>query len=309
MTPRAWLNLTLLAVVAALALVAVYEPGIEAPPPATTLTDLDPDEVTRIRIQRADAEAVLLENRDGRWRLREPVTVAANEFRARSLARIAAAESLGTLPPADDQLSDFGLAPAKVRLWLNERELAFGGSTALDHRRYVLTGGVLHMIDDRYQHHLTAGWPEMVATALLEPEWTPVAIELPDLTLRRGEGGNWTVDPPQPEAGTDDVLGLVDAWRQADAVWVRRLEAGEAEAVISIHLDGEETPLKFEIRGREPDLVLGRRDLGIQYHLSAESADRLLRLREPETTAGGEVEQAVDTEAVPEPIAPPALAD
>ncbi|NIR98109.1 MAG: hypothetical protein GWO03_08720, partial [Gammaproteobacteria bacterium] len=109
--------------------------------------------------------------------------------------------------------------------------------------------------------------------------------ELPDITVAQDEEGNWTVTPRPEHYSADSAPMLADAWQSARAMKVERAGPEEAEpdeAAVKLHLAGREEPVVFTIVQREPELVLGRPDLGLRYRLSKSDAEELLELPEPE---------------------------
>jgi hypothetical protein len=277
---RTALNLLLLVAVAVLAAVAIFQPGVQEPPPAPTLTDRDPGAVQRVRIERPEQPPVVLEKRAGRWYVAEPLSMPANAFRIQSLLEVLSFASDRQFATQDLDLPRFGLAPPKASLFLDDLRLDFGDTESLSGRRYVRSGEAVHLIADRFYHQVMAGAPGFAHLGPLGPDPEPVALDLPDLTLRH-EGGRWVVEPDDPAAGADAVQRLVDAWRSVQAITVRPLEAAAGGRSLTVALQGQEAPLRFLVSETPHALVLARPEAGVQYHLPVESAERLLRLRPP----------------------------
>ena len=126
--------------------------------------------------------------------------------------------------------------------------------------------------------------------ALIPPPLQPpgshiVAIELPDLSVKVDDKGKWSVTPEHPDMEADAVQNLVDEWREAQALRVSRYQGDKAQGTVKITLDKQTTPLTFEILERDPELILGRADIGMRYHISDEQADRLMQLAKKEPAA------------------------
>ena len=288
MSRRAALNLLLLGAVAVLAALVFLQPGIETPPPVPTLTDRAPDSVARLRIERSGQTAVLLEKREGRWLMVEPLSLPANGFRIQTLLEVLGAATERSYRVQDLELARFGLEPPQASLVLDDLRLDFGDTESLSGRRYLRVGDRVHLVTDRFYHLTVSGAPGFVHLGPLGPEPQPVAIEVPELTLRLQEG-RWVAEPEHPEAGADAVQGLVDAWRTAQAITVRALEPPGAGRPVTVTLTGQGEPLHFLVSETPHALVLARPDAGVQYHLPVESGDRLLRLRAPAPPGDGAV--------------------
>lgn len=280
MSRRTALNLVLLIAVGVLAAVAVFQPGVEEPPPVPTLTSRDPASVGRVRIERPDQAAVVLEKREGRWYVAEPLSLPANAFRIQSLLEVLGLASDRQFAVGDLELSRFGLEPPRATLVFDDLRLEFGDTETLSGRRYVRAGDTVHLTADRFYHQIVAGAAGFAHLGPLGPDPDPVAFQLPDLTVRH-DGGRWIVEPDDPAAGADAVQRLVDAWRTVQAITVRPAEAAAGGRSLTVTLRGQEVPLRFLVSETPHALVLARPDAGVQYHLPVESAERLLRLRAP----------------------------
>lgn len=286
MSHRAVLNLLMLGAVAGLSALVFLQPGIETPPPVPTLTDRTPEAIARVRIERPGQTAVVLEKREGGWLMLEPLSLPANGFRIQTLLEVLGAATERSYAVQDLELARFGLDPPRASLVLDDLHLDFGDTEPLSGRRYLRVGDRMHLVTDRFYHPIVSGAPGFVHLGPLGPEAEPVAIEVPELTLRL-QGGRWVAEPEHSEAGADAVQGLVDAWRTAQAITVRALESPGAGRPAAVTLKGQEAPLRFLVSETSHALVLARPDVGIQYHLPRESGDRLLRLRLPTPPGDG----------------------
>ena len=149
MNRRSLLNLVLSALVLGLIL-WIWSLQPQALPP---LTDLQPQQIERIRISDTTGREIRLERRAGHWWLgRTP----ADQGRIQQLLGICATPSLRRFPMGEHRLAEFALAPPTLRLWLNDLELDFGTTDPINGWRYVRLGGQIHLIGDGFQHHLSA---------------------------------------------------------------------------------------------------------------------------------------------------------
>lgn len=288
MNKRNLLNLGLLLLIGILVLLAIYEPGIEAPKENPRLLDIDREAIKQIRIERQGQETVALE-RDalGDWNLTAPLAIGASEFRISSLLRVTEQKSLGSYPADSERLARFGLATPRVTLTLNDKaKVAFGDTTALDQRRYVQIGDRVHLVTDTLYYHLIGNYTTFIRQQLL-PEGTAIgALTLPGLTVR-WQADRWQVEPKPEHFSADQVTRLLDAWQLASAVQVKPYDGNKGET-ITIEPKGEGAPITFLLTARSPDLVLARPDLGIQYQLAESSVGELLELQPMEEAAAKE---------------------
>ncbi|UCH52790.1 MAG: hypothetical protein JSW09_09340 [Pseudomonadota bacterium] len=83
---RWWVNLALLALVATLVLLVVFEPGKKQPESLPKLTNVSTDMVVRVRLLRPGLEDITLEKGPAGWRLSAPLKARANDFVVDNLA-------------------------------------------------------------------------------------------------------------------------------------------------------------------------------------------------------------------------------
>ena len=279
MRSRLILNLVLLAVIAVLGALAFFEPG-KKKTETIPLAKVDENALTALTLKNQDT--IQFEKKDGHWRLAAPFRAPANEVRVRQLIDIAKSNREAEYPLKPEDRAKFELDQPKATLVLGDTTLLFGGSDPINMRRYVQVGDTLYLVNDDFFHHLTASATDYVDKKLL-PEGAKIKeIVLPGLKASLGQDGKWTREPPGE--AKSDLNELATAWTTARAIEVKRLEKPPQGETIKIGLV-EGGPLEFTIVQREPDLILARSDLGLQYELTGETTRQLLNLPKPEPQA------------------------
>lgn len=281
MNRRNLLNIGLLALVGLLLLLVLYEPGIEKPVAPPTLLSLDKGAITQITIRRDGQQEIELRlEEDGQWWMVQPLRHAADPFRIDSLLRIGTINSLGRFNVPPEKLAAYRLENPPVTLILNgETTIAFGDSTPLDQRRYVMVNGQGHLISDTLYYHLIGSFPTFLRRQLLDEGSGIDALTLPGLTIQWQEG-RWHLEPEPAHYSADQVTRLLDGWRLASALEIKPYD-GKGGEPITLTLRDTGHPLELLVTSRQPDLVLARPELGIQYHFDAATAAQLLQLPEP----------------------------
>jgi hypothetical protein len=145
---RAKINLLLLAVVALLGLLV----WLSQPSPLPPLTQLDPQQITRIRISNLQGRETSLLQQENLWMSDNRP---ADQPRVRQLLKICQTPSLQRFTAPDD-LTPYDLAPAPIVMTLNDSTLSFGNIDPVNGWRYVLHQGEVHLIADGFYHHLVA---------------------------------------------------------------------------------------------------------------------------------------------------------
>lgn len=279
--PRQLLNIGLLAAVAIMVLLVVYEPGKEAPPEQVRLTALKHDDVNHILLKRADKTDIELEKRNNVWFMLKPYTVAANDFRAQTISRIATAVShahydIGTVDSKKFKLDN----PVATITFNKQYHVALGNNEPLKRRRYMKSDQQLHIVDDTFYYQVMSPATTYASYSLLAPDSTITQLDLPKLKLKL-QDGNWQVSPKPKDYSADSVTGLLNEWRHSQSLEVEVYEGKKLKPAITIHLANQDKPVSFALLRKKPDAYLIRPDLKLQYKLTEENLDKLLSLPPP----------------------------
>ncbi|MDX1251961.1 MAG: hypothetical protein IDH49_06875 [Gammaproteobacteria bacterium] len=230
-------------------------PPVSKPIP---LTELQAGSISQIRIEYREGEIITLYKESHGWRISQPISVPANDERVAQLLRLIKAER------QDIQGKELaGVQPGvpHFRVSFDDLELAFGGVEPASGRRYVLMGKAVYLISDRDYQHAMVALAELVSPLLLPAGFLPVQIIAPGVTMANGDPG-WS--------------DLADAWCRTRAF---RVEGWSAESKpigeIIVRLEPA-AEFHFEIIATEPELILARHDIGMQYRLTRDQAKRLL---------------------------------
>ncbi|MCG8044516.1 MAG: DUF4340 domain-containing protein [Candidatus Thiodiazotropha endolucinida] len=148
MVSRTKINLLLLAAVGLLGLLV----WLSQPAPLPPLTHLDPQQITRIRINDLQGREISLMRRQNQWMSGDQP---ADQSRVRQLLKICRTPSLSRFTAPDD-LEPYGLAPSPIMMALDDTTLSFGNSDPVNGWRYVHHRGEVHLIADGFYHHLIA---------------------------------------------------------------------------------------------------------------------------------------------------------
>lgn len=267
---RGWLlNIALLAAVAALAWFVWLTPSRDEQA-KQALSTLKSAQANRITLERLGQPAVMLERRDTQWLITAPFKTRADEFQVLRMLTILEAQPTAQLPATD--LERFDLQAPVAVLTIDDVEYAFGGINAVTREQYVRRGDTVYVVALRHGAGLPANALALVRRVLLSEQEQPVAIALPEFSLSQKDG-SWTLTPPA-DTSQDDLQRYADQWRHASAAQAEPYDKRPSLAEIRITLrDG--AVLEFGVLQRAPQLVLWRRDSGMQY-LFLEAAGRAL---------------------------------
>lgn len=271
MTSKNVINLALLAVIAALGAVAYFEPGVDKVQDKP-IAKVDADTLDKVTLTNKDT--IVFEKKNGHWTLTAPFKAPVNEIRVRQLVDIGKAQIESEYPVKPEDLARYELDKPKARLQLGDLTLAFGGSDPINMRRYVLKDQTLYLVSDDFYHHLMAAATDYVDKKLLPDGAKVREIDIPGLKASLGQDGKWTREP----AGAKPDLGeLANLWSTARAIDVKQFQGAPTGDKVRIGL-GESGAVEFVVTQKEPDLVLVRPDLGLQFELTGETSRQLLNL-------------------------------
>jgi len=272
---RQWsLNLGLLVLVALLAGLVIFRPGLDKPRP-TPVSQINRDAVESITIERPATPAIVLQKQDGHWRLVAPLKARASSFVVNNLLAISGAASLKQLPyDANRDADQFGLRNPRLVIRYNKDELVFGDTSPLNQQQYLLHGQQLHLVSGNLSLSVPHQAGQFLDRRLLESDDTPVAIDFGHGQKLQLVNGTWQLDPANDKLTTDSLLRMVNEWKYASALNIDVADNARAADSVRIHYaDGRQ--VEIGIVSRKPELILLRNDEGLQYHFDTGAAGRL----------------------------------
>ncbi len=271
MRRQPWLNLILLAVVTLLALAVWLTPDETAPTDSLKLTLMQPQQIDSIEIINRSGKVELQRTQNG-WQMSAPYTITANAVRIEQLLQIATAESLQRFPSPTEQLAEFGLAEPQAIIKLGQQSIQMGNTNPVSHQRYLRSGDTIHLIKDRFPHHLMAAATEFIALELVPPNSQLEAIHTPDWSISKGEKGKLQLEPAQTKLSMDDLNRKITQWQQAQASSITALQQAEPIGEIKLILKDRSAPLSFKLVKSAAQTLLWRPELGLAYHLPTATA-------------------------------------
>lgn len=269
MSQKTTINLILLVLVLVLS-VLNWWPEEQAPELLPTLTERAPETVRKIKVEYPDGTLAAFERAgpESPWQMTAPWQMPANQTHLDALARVVEAPVFDSFPLTDERRAEFGLNKS-MRLEVDDLSLTFGTTNPLNSHRYLLEGGRLVLMVDRFYHHLAGGPESLLSPALLPPDADIRGIHGPDLLLDKTESG-WQLTPANEQLGMDAINAYVDEWRNAQGLAVRHFpepELAQANPNWQLQLGPEQVLelVQLEHQGNE---WLVRKDNGLGYQLS-----------------------------------------
>ncbi len=270
---KSWLiNAALLIAVVALGWFVYLKPRSDQSA-AYPVSVLKAAQVATIRIERAGQPPVALEKKADRWLITSPVSVPADSFQVQRMLDILDAKASGRFAATD--LARFDLDRPAAKLTIDTQTFSFGAIGSVAREQYVLTGEAVYALEPRYGAALPSDFTQLIRRRLLAESEVPVHFEFGDFTVKDTDG-LWRVTPAPADASQDDLNRWVDDWRLASALRAEPYD-GKSKPVAEIKIEFKDgRKLGLGILQREPELVLLRPDLNLQYSFFAAAARSLL---------------------------------
>ena len=272
MSQRFLINLGLLFCIIGLAVFLTSDRDDEVVEQVVTLTDIDPENIHVIHIERRDLDDIIFQKQGDHWDMQSPFNLPANSSRIKVMLKLLQAHSYDHFSAPDNDLTPYMLAVPAVSIVLNDTRIAFGDTSPLEEKlRYVLVKDTVHIINDSLFHQLQTSATFFLNPKLIPPDAKIKTVHLPELTIDNTENGKVSVAHHQ----------IINAWKQMESVSVRNYEEMEPIDTIKLELTSGEI-IEFIILSARPNLILARPDMGIQYHISNTDSDSLFPTK-PET--------------------------
>jgi len=280
-----WMNVGILALIALLLGVSVYEPDIEHPIHFTPLTNIVANEVHHIRLLREQQPNITLARQQGQWYVTQPFKLPANPFYVSKLLGILNTQQYTELNVDLNQLpfADLKLAPPLISMQINNiLSVDFGDVAPLgEGQRYVHYNEGLYLVPDSLDYILTADSAAFASLFPIKETTELTLIQTPNYQLSK-TGVTWKVDYDKTGKLSNNsklVYDIVQQWQIMQALRIRST-LGTPTAIAAITLHTAEEIIQFDIIATHPSFILHRKDKGIDYQLPSHLVAQLLDIKQ-----------------------------
>jgi len=272
MQSRLLVNVLLLLFVITLVVTVYFSKGSD-PHAIDKLTEIDPGSITNISIKHKGRTISLVKSAN-HWRLTEPVSIAANDFRVESVLKLLTTPGHFSYEENNLSLENFGLDNSKTIITFNNISLAFGIINPLNNLRYVKIDNKVHLIDDFFYPLLSSQIGTLVSLSPLPDNSEIIKLVLPDQILELDQQGLWRSNK---ELSADAIIETIYNWEHDQAFGVHNYLKRASLGSIEVYLKNIDKPVIFELTDTDPWIIIARPDLDLEYHFNLELYDRLLR--------------------------------
>ena len=229
---------------------------------------------SRIRVEFPTQAPAVFEKVDGYWHIVEPLSARADQMSIQRILSIVAAESQDKFPATE--LARFGLDKPKLKLVLDDEEFLFGTYNPVSGEQYVAHQDAVYLLSPVYAESASIQIVELIDKNPLKPTETAAGFDFSrleqweDIRLNVDlVDGNWQTTPSNLKFSQDGM----NAW--LESTWVN----ARAKSVEPYTPDRRQTYPSFEVKLKDggkvhfdklqesPELLLGRPDEGMLYHI------------------------------------------
>ncbi len=272
MNKKLLINIGLLAFIVLLVIVGTST-NEEESQETIIVPDFDIASINDIVITRKDKPELHFNKQGEIWRMESPLKIRVNIARINAMLKLAVSESHGQFNKNEVDLAELGLVTPKISMTLNNVLFKFGVTDGIDQRRYVLYDDTVFMVNDFLYAQLDSK-PGFFADTQLLPEGTKLKqIEFPNNTFTL-KNNVWTMQQLM-DIKPDQLKRLAFSWENAAAISVSSYQQPQQDFPI-ILTTSDDKIIRYEIISNNPYLILGRKDLEIQYHMGSDEAEKLL---------------------------------
>ena len=280
-----WLvNLVLLALIAGIvSFLYLRTPPKNQAQKTHELSTLKLSDFSRLSVEFPAKAPVVFEKIDGYWRITQPYKARADQMSVQRILSIVAATSTEKFPATD--LARFGLDNPVLKLKMNNEEFLFGTFNPVTGEQYVAYKNTVYLLPGTYSESASVQVVELIDKSPMKPtekitgfdfsrleQWEDIRLNV-DLV-----DGKWKVSAANAKPSQNDMNEWFDSyWRRMSVKSVEPYTPDRRATYPSFEVkltDGSK--VHFDKIQESPELILGRPDEGIMYHIPLDIGFTLL---------------------------------
>jgi hypothetical protein len=284
MKSRWIVNLVLLVLVAALGAFLYLQPkAVPEGPKSYEISSMRLGDFNKVSIEFPAKAPIVFEKIDGNWRITKPFDARADLLSVQRILSIVAATTTEKFPLGDP--SQFGLDQPKLKLKLNDEEFLFGTINPVSGEQYVQYKDSVYLVQTTYSESAGIQIEEMMDKSPFKPGEKPVGFDFSRLEQWEDSrlqvdltDGKWTTSVPNAKLTQNEMNEWFDEyWKHMVVASVERYTPDRRATYPSLEVKLENgTKVHFDKMQEAPEIILGRPDEGIKYHMPADSGFTML---------------------------------
>lgn len=272
-----WLvNLLLLVLIAGVASFIYLRPKTETKVKQTyEVSTLRLADFSRVSVEQPTKAAVVFEKIDGYWYIVQPYKARADQRLVSRMLSIVAAHSNEKFPATD--LARFGLDKPRMKLKLGEAEFLFGTFNPVTEEQYVVYKDSVYLLPVSYSEAAQVQLTEFLDKSPMKPTEKIVGFDFSHLEQWEEArlnidlvNGKWIASAPKAKPDQNEMNEWFDAyWTHMSVQSVEPYTPDRKASLPSFEVklkDGSK--VHFDKLQESPQLLLGRPDEGMLYHIA-----------------------------------------
>ncbi len=244
------------------------------------ITALKAKNITDIKIETAD-ETINIHKQGTSWQIQQPVNWFANNIAAERITTLATVEPQSKLPKDQIDLSTLGLKIPKAVVTLNNKSVYFGDTNRIGNRRYLMVEPNVYLASDIHYTFINQGLSGLLDNRLLPSQLELSELVFPNIKLIRN-GADWNTT--EQTGSVQNINRLINNWQQKQATLKPYEKSLMPLNKIKATLKSGQQ-IEFFILSIQPEIIIARPDLNIQYHFPDHQYYELLSLNKPDVPA------------------------
>jgi len=224
----------------------------------------EPQDIKSIRIETKN-EILDFKKLLNHWYFSSPIQWPASDINLKRMTTLVNLEPHSSIPSGKIDISTLGLRFPNAVITLNEDVIVLGDSNPINHRRYLLINDTVHLVADNHLPLTSFGLTGFINKTLLPKSINLTQLKLPQVTLSRTDSTSWSVDKPFEGYSADQSNQLINNWRTLESSNIKpyTIKSTPLKKIIAQTSEGA---IEFYLLSIQPEIVLARPDLGVQYH-------------------------------------------
>jgi hypothetical protein len=279
-----WLtNLVMLILVAGIGIFLFLRPApIEQVRKTHEISTLKAGSFKRISVEFPSKSPLIFEKTNSYWRIVQPYQARADQMLVQRLLSVIAATSVEKFPTTD--LARFGLEHPRLKLKLDNEEFFFGNFNPVTSEQYMSYKNSVYLVPYTYAELASVQAVEFIDKNPLSQtekiagfdfsrleQWENIRLQVDLLN------GRWT-SSTNSKLSQNEMNEWFDAnWKNSSVTSVEPYMPNHQSSPPSFEVKlGNGKKVHFERLQESPELILGRPDEGMSYHLPADAGFALL---------------------------------
>lgn len=224
----------------------------------------EPQDIKSIRIETKN-EILDFKKILNHWYFSSPIQWPASDINLKRMTSLVNLEPHSSIPSSKIDISTLGLRFPNAVITLNEDVIVLGDNNPINHRRYLLINDMVHLVADNHLPLTSLGLVGFINKTMLPKSINLTQLKQPQFTLSRKDSASWSVDKPPTEYSADQSNQLISHWQTLESSNIKpyKIKGTPLKKIIAQTSEGA---LEFYLLSIQPEIVLARPDLGVEYH-------------------------------------------